>query len=148
VLIGLPLLFAVFWISSHVHETAHALVCSSYGGEFSYHVDPIFRQGIGVSCFNFGGNDILLRASGGLAGIAACLVPTMVFRKQMVMLIGFLPNAIPHSINAFNETVFYEWYIAAGQEAKDIATYPMFVPLVILVALPLVSKFLLKKPIQ
>ena len=112
-IVGLSIL--IFFVCiiplSYVHELGHGYVCMMEGYDFDIQLG---LDGGRMVCYGEVGNQILFRAAGGvLAGIAA-LIPLTFFRtdkRYPVIVIGLLPLALGHFLNAGIETIFYETYM-------------------------------------
>ena len=96
---------------SYVHELGHGYVCMMEGYDFDVQLG---LDGGRMICYGEVKNQILFRAAGGvLAGIAA-MIPLSFFRtdsRYPVIVIGLLPLALGHFLNAGIETIFYETYM-------------------------------------
>jgi len=96
---------------SYVHELGHGYVCMMEGYDFDIQLG---LDGGRMICYGEVENQILFRAAGGvLAGITA-LIPLTFFRTDIrypIIVIGLLPLALGHFLNAGIETIFYETYM-------------------------------------
>ena len=105
----------IFFISiiplSYVHELGHSYICMMEGHDFDIELGI---DGGRMVCHGEVENQILFRGAGGvLAGIAA-LIPLTFFRtdrRYPIIVIGLLPLALGHFLNAGIETIFYETYM-------------------------------------
>ena len=109
--ISILIFFACIIPLSYVHELGHGYICMMEGYEFDIELGV---DGGRMICYGEVENQILFRAAGGvLAGIAA-LIPLTFFRtdkRYPVIVIGLLPLALGHFLNAGIETIFYETYM-------------------------------------
>ncbi|MBN19619.1 MAG: hypothetical protein CL758_09125, partial [Chloroflexi bacterium] len=118
--VSLVIFFGSIIPLSYVHELGHSYVCMMEGYDFDI---KLGLDGGRMVCHGEIENQILFRVSGGvLAGIAA-LIPLTFFRtdrRYPIIVIGLLPLALGHFLNAVIETVFYETYM------QDSAIWGMF----------------------
>ena len=125
---------------SYVHELGHSYICMMEGYTFDIELS---LDGGRMICHGEVENDILFRAAGGvLAGIAA-LIPLSFFRtdrRYPIIVIGLLPLALGHFLNAGIETIFYETYM------QDSVIWGMFMGLfAFLMFIGLATKYAKKK---
>lgn len=147
VLVALPIWFFLFWATTYVHEYGHSVVCEAYGGQPEWEFDPLTYQALGVHCPGFQGNYLLVWSSGGLLAFTVCIIPAVVFRKYQFLLIAFLPNAVPHGINAVMETFAHGWYVNTPVIPHNLSTIPMLIVLGVLIMKPMLSILSSKKPV-
>ena len=109
--ISLLIFFACIIPLSYVHELGHSYICMMEGYTFDIELS---LDGGRMVCHGEVENQILFRGAGGvLAGIAA-LIPLTFFRtdrRYPIIVIGLLPLALGHFLNAGIETIFYETYM-------------------------------------
>ena len=109
--ISLLIFFACIIPLSYVHELGHSYICMMEGYTFDIQLG---LDGGRMVCHGEIENQILFRGAGGvLAGIAA-LIPLSFFRtdrRYPIIVIGLLPLALGHFLNAGIETIFYETYM-------------------------------------
>ena len=109
--ISIVIFFAAIIPLSYVHELGHSYICMMEGYSFDIQLGI---DGGRMVCHGEVENQILFRGAGGvLAGIAA-LIPLTFFRtdrRYPIIVIGLLPLALGHFLNAGIETIFYETYM-------------------------------------
>ena len=109
--VSLVIFFGSIIPLSYVHELGHSYVCMMEGYDFDIQLG---LDGGRMVCHGEVENQILFRGAGGvLAGIAA-LIPLSFFRtdrRYPIIVIGLLPLALGHFLNAGIETIFYETYM-------------------------------------
>tara|TARA_Y100000590_G_scaffold109956_1_gene125347 strand:- start:1286 stop:1729 length:444 start_codon:yes stop_codon:yes gene_type:complete len=111
VTISIVIFFGSIIPLSYVHELGHSYICMMEGYSFDIQLGI---DGGRMVCHGEVENQILFRAAGGiLAGITA-LIPLTFFRtdrRYPIIVIGLLPLALGHFLNAGIETIFYETYM-------------------------------------
>lgn len=107
-------LFTFVTPAQYVHELGHAAVCANHG--YTYEISMDFL-GAYTNCHdndNVLKDDIMFKASGGLLAGLIFVAPVAIkkVREKRWLFIPLVSLSVPHFLNGFIETAFYDSYIS------------------------------------